>query len=67
MEVMHMVAQNKSSDLFQRQPIMRHVLISLIPLTIGAVYLFGLRVLTLMVVVTAAGTATEYIFVKKEK
>ncbi|RQD70037.1 MAG: RnfABCDGE type electron transport complex subunit D [Tindallia sp. MSAO_Bac2] len=60
-----MVAQNKSSGLFQRQPIMRNVLISLIPLTIGAVYLFGLRVLTLMMVVTAAGTATEYIFVKK--
>lgn len=62
-----MVAQNKTSGLFQRQPIMRRVLMSLIPVTLGAVYLFGLRVLVLMVVVTAAGTFTEYIFTKKRK
>lgn len=62
---MHMVAQSKWSVFFQRQPIMRSVLISLIPLTLGAVYLFGLRVLALMVVVIAAGTATEYIFTQK--
>ncbi len=60
-----MVAPNKSWEVFQTQPIMRNVLISLIPLTLGAVYLFGLRVLTLMLVVAVAGTATEYIFVKK--
>lgn len=62
-----MVAQNKASGLFQRQPIMRRVLMSLIPVTLGAVYLFGLRVLVLMAVVTAAGTFTEYIFTKKRK
>lgn len=67
MEVMHMAAKNKASGLFQRQPIMRNVLLSLIPVTLGAVYLFGLRVLVLMAVVTASGTFTEYIFTKKRK
>ncbi|SMP40159.1 RnfABCDGE type electron transport complex subunit D [Anoxynatronum buryatiense] len=60
-----MVVQNKSSGFFQRQPIMRKVLISLIPVGLGAVYLFGLRLLALLAVVTAAGIATEYIFAKK--
>jgi len=60
-----MVAQNKSSGFFQRQPIMRKVLISLIPVGLGAIYLFGIRMLVLLAVVTAAGVATEYIFAKK--
>ncbi|MDW7677553.1 MAG: RnfABCDGE type electron transport complex subunit D [Bacillota bacterium] len=62
-----MVAQKKSSGIFQRQPIMRNVLISLIPVTLGAVYLYGLRVLVLMAVVTAFGVLTEYIFTQKRK
>lgn len=62
-----MVAQNKSSGLFQRQPIMRRVLMSLIPVTLGAVYLYGLRLLLLLAVVTAAGVFTEYIFTKKRQ
>ena len=43
---------------------MRTVIISLIPIIIAATYFFGLRVLTLLLVVTIFGVATEYIFEK---
>lgn len=62
-----MAARNSKAAFFQRQPIMRKVLISLIPAALGGIYLFGLRLLVLLVVVTVAGVATEYIFAKKRK
>lgn len=40
---------------------MRRVLISLVPIILLGVYLFGLRVLVLLAVVTVAGVVTEYI------
>lgn len=43
---------------------MRTVIISLIPIIIASTYFFGLRVLTLLLVVTIFGVATEYIFEK---
>ncbi|NMB20966.1 MAG: RnfABCDGE type electron transport complex subunit D [Firmicutes bacterium] len=46
--------------LFSKQAMMRRVLISLIPIVLFAVYSFGLRVLVVMAVVTAAGVLTEY-------
>lgn len=49
---------------FINQKMMRTVIISLIPIIIAATYFFGLRVLTLLAVVTAFGVATEYIFEK---
>ncbi|SFH54297.1 Na+-transporting NADH:ubiquinone oxidoreductase subunit B [Tindallia magadiensis] len=60
-----MIFHNKISSFFQKQPLMRHVLVSLLPLILGSAYLFGLRVFTLLIVVSVAGIATEYIFVKK--
>lgn len=60
-----MAEDKKAAGFFQRQPIMRSVLISLVPVTLGAVFFFGLRVLLLLAVVTAAGIATETVFARK--
>lgn len=49
---------------FINQKMMRTVITSLIPIIIAATYFFGLRVLTLLAVVTIFGLATEYIFEK---
>lgn len=53
------------SQLFMKQNLMRRVLWSLVPITAYGVYLFGLRVLVLMAVVTAAGVLTEYVFLQR--
>ena len=53
--------------LFQKQNMMRTVIISLIPLIFSSIYFFGWRSLILMIVVTIFGVATEYIFEKKNK
>ncbi len=50
---------------FMKQKLMQKLLISLIPITLGAVYFFGWRTLVLMGVVTAFGVLTEYIFEKR--
>ena len=50
--------------LFSRQPIMRRVLISLIPILLFAIYSFGLRILPLLAVVTVAGVSTEYLILR---
>lgn len=50
--------------LFLRQGIMRKVLISLIPILFFAVYSFGLRILLVLAVVTAAGVFTEYLVLR---
>ena len=49
---------------FINQKMMRTVIISLIPIIIASTYFFGLRVLTLLFVVTLFGVVTEYIFEK---
>ncbi|HKM42777.1 MAG TPA: RnfABCDGE type electron transport complex subunit D [Limnochordia bacterium] len=46
--------------LFSKQAMMRRVLISLLPIVLFAVYSFGLRVLVILAVVTAAGVLTEF-------
>ncbi len=53
--------------LFQKQNMMRTVIISLIPLIFSSIYFFGWRSLILMIVVTIFGVATEYVFEKKNK
>ncbi|SET62011.1 Na+-transporting NADH:ubiquinone oxidoreductase subunit B [Natronincola peptidivorans] len=55
----------KSKRLFLKQPMMRKVIYSLIPITLGAVYFFGWRTLVLMTVVTLCGILTEYLFEKR--
>ncbi|HHY81945.1 MAG TPA: RnfABCDGE type electron transport complex subunit D [Clostridiales bacterium] len=50
--------------LLRKQPMMRRVLISLIPILLFSIYSFGWRVLSLLLLVTAAGVATEYFFEK---
>ncbi len=45
---------------FLKQKIMTKVLISLLPILIFSIYLFGWRVLTVLAVVTAAGILSEY-------
>ena len=50
--------------LLRKQPMMRRVLVSLIPIILFSVYLFGWRVLSVLAVVTVAGVVTEYFFEK---
>lgn len=50
--------------LIRKQPMMRRVLVSLIPIILFSVYFFGWRVLSVLAVVTAAGVVTEYFFEK---
>lgn len=50
--------------LLRKQPMMRRVLVSLIPIILFSVYFFGWRVLSVLAVVTAAGVITEYFFEK---
>jgi len=56
--------------MFQRllkQTIMNRVLYSLIPLLIFAIYLFGFRVLAVVLVANLFGYLTEYLFIYKKK
>ncbi len=55
------------TKLFIKQKMMRTVIYSLIPLVLMGTYLFGLRVLTLLGVVTIVGVITEYLFAKQYK
>lgn len=48
-------------NLFLKQKMMRRVLISLIPVILYATYIFGLRVLTLLAVVTFFAVLCEYL------
>lgn len=43
---------------------MRRALFSLVPILVLAVYLFGLRVLVLLAIVTVAGVVTEYLMLR---
>lgn len=51
--------------LFLKQDLMRRVVYSLLPILAFSIYLFGWRILLLLVVVTAFGVATEYVVIKK--
>ncbi|GAB1483796.1 RnfABCDGE type electron transport complex subunit D [Treponema sp.] len=52
--------------MFQKQPIMRRVLISLAPIFLFSVYLYGLRTLAVIAVSFPIGILTEYLFEKKK-
>lgn len=55
---------------FTKQKMMRTVLLSLIPVTLAAVFFFGWRLMLLMAVVTAAAVISEYLVmhsIQKEK
>ncbi|MGI6538970.1 MAG: RnfABCDGE type electron transport complex subunit D [Caldicoprobacterales bacterium] len=49
---------------FRKQPMMRRVLLSLIPILLFTVYMYGWRVISVLTAVTLAGVITEYIFEK---
>lgn len=53
--------------MFQKQVIMRRVLIALIPIYLFSIYLYGWRLLLLGVLVFVAGIGTEYLFEKSRK
>lgn len=55
------------TKLFIKQKMMRTVIYSLIPLVLAGTYFYGLRVLTLMAVVTLFGAGAEYLFAKQYK
>ncbi len=50
---------------FMKQMMMRKVVYALIPLVLAGIYFFGLRVLTLLLVVSFFGCLTEWVFVRK--
>jgi len=50
---------------FKNQKMMRIVLIALLPIIIFSTYLYGLRVLALLIAVTLTGAVAEYIWEKK--
>ena len=50
----------KFKNYFLKQKIMTRVLISLLPVLLASVYLFGLRTLALLCVVTITGIVSEY-------
>lgn len=50
---------------FKNQKMMRTVLLSLFPIILFATYLYGLRVLMLLITVTLSGTLAEYYWEKK--
>ncbi len=49
-----------------QQP-MKHVLVASVPLTVAAVYLFGWRILAMMLLVTVAAYVTEAVFTRQWK
>lgn len=55
------------SKLFLKQKMMRTVIMSLIPMILAGTYLYGLRVLVLLAVVTLFGVTAEYLFEKHYK
>jgi len=59
-----MAGQTLSSlkTFLRKQPIMRRVLITLLPILIFSVYSYGWRVVAVLAVVTAVGVTTEYLF-----
>ncbi len=59
--------QKAKSPVLRRQPVIRRVLAALIPCIAGAVYFFGWRCLAMIVVASAAGFITEYIFCRMRK
>ena len=54
-------------DRIMKQQMMNRVLYALIPITIFAVYLFGLRVLAIVAMANLAAFFSEYLFVRKKK
>lgn len=52
---------------FLKQPMMRRVLYSLIPIYLFALYFYGIRLLMLSIVVFSGGILTEYIMEKRVK
>jgi len=49
---------------FKNQKMMRTIILSLIPITIFSAYLYGVRVLFLLAIVTITGTSAEYFWEK---
>ena len=54
----------KLSPYFQKQKLMTRVWVSLLPLLLFSIYLFGFRTLFLLAVVLATGIACEYAFMR---
>ncbi|MEA5096426.1 Na(+)-translocating NADH-quinone reductase subunit B [bioreactor metagenome] len=51
-------------DIFKVQKNMRAVLLSLVPIVLFSIYIYGQRVLVLLILVTTIGTAAEYMWEK---
>lgn len=58
------MARDKEDSLFQKQPIMRRVILSLAPIFLFSFYLYGLRFAAIVAVVFPLGILVEYFFEK---
>ena len=54
-------------QLLRKQLMMRRVLVSLLPIMLFSIYLFGWRTLSVVIIVTIAGLITEYLFEKQRQ
>jgi Na+-transporting NADH:ubiquinone oxidoreductase subunit B len=55
------------TDIILKQPVMNRVLYALIPLVLFSIYLFGWKVLALILVSNLAAFITEYLFIRNKK
>jgi len=62
-----MSPEGKPVSLLKKQPIMRKVILALVPCVAGSVYFFGWRSLAVVAVSWAAGFLTEYAFCRNRK
>ena len=60
--VRHMDATKKAIKIFKKQPIMRRVLLAMVPCIVGAIYFFGWRSLVIVVWAAVVGFVVERIF-----
>lgn len=58
---------NKYGDIFQKQAVMRKVLLALLPLAAASVYFFGWRSLAMLAVVNIFGVLSEFVFARVYK
>jgi len=59
--------RGRPSRLLRKQPAMRRVVVALLPCVAGAVYFFGWRMLTLVIVCCLVGFLAEFYFCRRRR
>jgi len=61
----HMKTDTRETCILKKQPIMRRMILALIPCILAAIYFFGWRSLLIVLVSIAVGYSTEYLFARR--